>query len=305
MKKITLLIVLFIAGFAVQAQSSFTGTSTGDPIYNTPISERTVVVITHSNTQTINPGDEIACANATNFVNNSVFRDFDLTNDFGITTDFEVTSVDIPFGPVSTPTGFPVTVNIYSMTTPFPGTWPGSATLEGTTVYNATNADAQSLVNVPVSAIIPAGSHAIYELVLVDDGTGTNLMRFGCNLDGQTGPFYIMADGCGAPVPADLEVAFGLPNSIVMNMIGDDGLGISNNLLSQISIFPNPAKDVLNIKVPSTVEVQNATLYDILGKNTGVRLVNGAMNTAELSRGIYILDLKTSAGTLTEKIIKN
>jgi hypothetical protein len=29
------------------------------------------------------------------------------------------------------------------------------------------------------------------------------------------------------------------------------------------------------------------------------------MNTADLSRGMYILNLKTSVGTLTEKVIKN
>ncbi|MFT7628835.1 MAG: hypothetical protein ACI9OS_002501, partial [Ulvibacter sp.] len=82
-------------------------------------------------------------------------------------------------------------------------------------------------------------------------------------------------------------------------------LSVNDNALAQVAIFPNPANDVLNIKVPSTIEVQNAVLFDILGKNTGVRLINGVMNTADLSRGMYILNLKTSVGTLTEKVIKN
>ena len=82
-------------------------------------------------------------------------------------------------------------------------------------------------------------------------------------------------------------------------------LSINENALAQVSIFPNPTSAVLNIKVPSTIEVQNAVLFDLLGKNTGVKLINGVMNTSDLARGVYILNLKTSAGTLTEKVIKN
>ncbi len=82
-------------------------------------------------------------------------------------------------------------------------------------------------------------------------------------------------------------------------------LGVGSNLLSQVSVYPNPTSDVLNIKVPASVEVTGAVLYDVLGKNTGVSIVNGTMNTGSLAKGVYILSLKTTAGTLTQKIVKN
>ncbi len=81
-------------------------------------------------------------------------------------------------------------------------------------------------------------------------------------------------------------------------------LGVSDNLLSQVSIYPNPATDVLNVNIPSTVTVTRASLVNILGKDTGMRLVNGEMNISSLAQGVYILTLYTSAGNLTQKVIK-
>ena len=90
------------------------------------------------------------------------------------------------------------------------------------------------------------------------------------------------------------QVEFGLCNI----------LGVDSNLLSQVSVFPNPAKDVLNVAIPSNIDVRSSQLFDILGKDTGVRLVDGQMNTSNLARGVYMLNIRTSAGTLTQKIIK-
>ncbi len=181
------------------------------------------VIITHSNTQTIEAGAEIACASGTSFRNNSIYRDFDLAGDFGIAGDFNVTTAEIAIGVgVITPGGFPLTVNVYSIAT---GTFPGGAlTLQGTTGTTVFESDAETILSLPVAATIPAGESLIYEVVIVDDGTDTNYMRFGANNDGQTGPSYIMAVDCGAATPTDLAT-LGLNNSFVMNIIGDEAGG--------------------------------------------------------------------------------
>jgi hypothetical protein len=80
-------------------------------------------------------------------------------------------------------------------------------------------------------------------------------------------------------------------------------LGVNDSVLSGVSIFPNPTSEVLNIKVPSTIEVTSITLYDVLGKATNVSLSNDQINVSGLARGIYILNVNTTAGTLTEKVI--
>ncbi len=81
-------------------------------------------------------------------------------------------------------------------------------------------------------------------------------------------------------------------------------LGANDNLLSQVAVYPNPTTDILNVKVPSTITINGATLVNVLGANTGLRLVNGSINTSSLASGVYILTVNTSAGTLTQKVVK-
>jgi hypothetical protein len=100
------------------------------------------------------------------------------------------------------------------------------------------------------------------------------------------------------------EILPGALTQVAWSSTGNDiVLGTENSELSQVAIFPNPASEVLNIKVPSTIEVTSVTLYDVLGKATNVSLSNGQINVSGLARGIYILNVNTTAGTLTEKVI--
>ncbi|AFL81776.1 hypothetical protein Aeqsu_2316 [Aequorivita sublithincola DSM 14238] len=85
---------------------------------------------------------------------------------------------------------------------------------------------------------------------------------------------------------------------------GEPLLGVGENIENLVVVFPNPTTDILNVKVPASVNVNNANLINILGANTGLRLVNGSIDTSSLSSGFYILTLNTSAGTLTQKILK-
>ena len=305
MKKITLLAVLFVAGITLQAQTSLTGNGNGTitdlgPAGSATGNVESMVIITQSNTQTIESGAEIACASPTSFRDNWLYRDFDLANDHGITGAFEVTSVEFAIGPITTPAGFNITVTLYSTTDPFP---PLSGTMQGQAIHLATNGDAESMISLPLAATIPAGERMIMEVSIIDDLTDTNFMRFGCNNDGETGPSYIDAPACGTTGITPFS-ALGLTQGVVWNVIGDEVLGVGDNALSKISVYPNPASDVLNVNVPANLEVKGAILYDVLGKNTGIQLVNGTMNTSSLARGIYMLNVNTNAGTFTKKVIK-
>lgn len=307
MKKITLLFVAVATSFIGVSQTSFVNPDAviigGSGILGTPeVSQRGgQIMITHNNSQDITPGDEIACASATSFRNNSIYRDFDLAGDFGITEDFNVENAEIAIGPVSTPAGFPLTVNLYTVTGTFPT---GTLNLLATEVITIENSNAETLINIPINATVPVGENLIYEVMLVDDGSDTNFMRFGANLFGQTGPTYIMAVDCGAGVPTPLT-DLGLQNAIVMNILGTEGtVSIQDNLSQNVTVYPNPASDVLNISLVNGVEITNATVYDILGKDTGVVFINGQFNIAQLSKGIYMLSIETNQGTLTQKIVK-
>ncbi|MDP2686608.1 MAG: T9SS type A sorting domain-containing protein [Aequorivita sp.] len=83
-----------------------------------------------------------------------------------------------------------------------------------------------------------------------------------------------------------------------------DILGLGQNVADLVSIYPNPTSGILNLKMPASIEVKSAVIFDILGKKSNVVYSNGTMNISSLSQGIYLLKVETTVGTLTQKIVK-
>jgi len=79
---------------------------------------------------------------------------------------------------------------------------------------------------------------------------------------------------------------------------------VGDNLADLVNIYPNPATTHINVDFPANIEILDIALYDILGKNTGAVLINGVIDVSNFSRGVYILNVKTDQGTLSQKVIK-
>ncbi len=237
MKKITFL-TLFIAliSFTFCFGQGFTTSGlTGLTIQNNPAGSATIssqteanqfrapVIITHSASQAITPATGVVCSAGGEIRQNSLFRAFNL-NSFGISNDFQVTNAEFGVETMNAP--FNVTVNIYSTTSVFPAGFPASLILEGSAIVTLGPANSGTVVSVPVSAIIPAGTTLVFE-VAIPDGTGTGISFFpGANSAGQTGPSYIASAPCGITVPTNYA-AIGFPNShLVMNIVGEELAGI-------------------------------------------------------------------------------
>ena len=75
---------------------------------------------------------------------------------------------------------------------------------------------------------------------------------------------------------------------------------------SGFSLYPNPAKDVLNIKTNENITIKSAQVYDITGKLIiNSSLSNPNINVEKLSSGTYILVLKDASGKdYSQKFIK-
>ncbi|MAO07536.1 MAG: hypothetical protein CL596_02355 [Alteromonas sp.] len=87
-------------------------------------------------------------------------------------------------------------------------------------------------------------------------------------------------------------------------LIDEPVLGTEDQLAEAISIYPNPAVDVLNVRMPSNIQINNAAMYDVLGKKINVTVNNGQINISDLSSGVYVLELNTNEGSLSQKVIK-
>ena len=82
--------------------------------------------------------------------------------------------------------------------------------------------------------------------------------------------------------------AFKTGDAIVQNI---------NDITSNISIFPNPVKDVLMINgIFNFVDI-----YDVSGKLI-LSSEQNKINVSELAKGLYMLEINTSSGIKTHKI---
>lgn len=81
-------------------------------------------------------------------------------------------------------------------------------------------------------------------------------------------------------------------------------LSIEDNLAQLVKVYPNPMTSLINIELPTTIDVFEAVIYDVLGRETDTKYHNGKIDVASLSSGVYLLQVETSEGTITRKLVK-
>lgn len=104
-------------------------------------------------------------------------------------------------------------------------------------------------------------------------------------------------------------------NSVDRYMFMVDDFSVETTALStndffskNFAVYPNPANEIINLQSNSGLIIESATLTDINGRTVAVMQANGASNTsmniADLSAGVYILNVSSNEGTGTAKIVK-
>ncbi|MBK6328303.1 MAG: carboxypeptidase regulatory-like domain-containing protein [Chloroflexi bacterium] len=177
------------------------------------------MTITHSASQTIMDVNSIACNDGLSHSDNSYLRAFTLA-DFGIYADFTVSSVDIGIESASGAGGVqPVTVNLYTLNGPL--VW-ANMTLIGT-VNTAVSDQNLTIINVPVTGVVPSGGTLVVEVFTPDGSIAGNLLFVGSNNLGETAPTYLVAADCSITEPTD-TTTIGFPDmQMVMNVTGEVG----------------------------------------------------------------------------------
>lgn len=93
------------------------------------------------------------------------------------------------------------------------------------------------------------------------------------------------------------------------NIVFDSNLGTNEVLASQFSVYPNPASNVINISNADNILVNGVEILDMNGRTVkSVKLDNvteAQINVAELSAGMYLMNITSDNGTTTKKIVKN
>lgn len=91
-----------------------------------------------------------------------------------------------------------------------------------------------------------------------------------------------------------------------INVVEGATLNVGSFANAVFSIYPNPAKNILNIKSSESVTMKEAQVFDLNGKLIlSSTVVNDAINVESLATGSYILKLKdTDAKEYTQKFLK-
>jgi hypothetical protein len=82
-------------------------------------------------------------------------------------------------------------------------------------------------------------------------------------------------------------------------------LGLDEEAKVEISVFPNPANEVINISLNKEVSA-TLTLLDVSGKVVKTQVLNGistSINTASLNSGVYFVTINDGTSVSTQKVV--
>lgn len=170
-----------------------------------------------------------------------------------------------------------------------------------------------------------AGNIEAYESELVRinsvtfaDGNGTNTFTAtpvtNYNLsDGNTMIFrtaFTEADYIGQVIPSGLTnivalvAEFNGTAQLYGRSLAELTLSTKDfNNISGLKMYPNPAKNVLNIASDSFAS-KNIEIYTMLGKKVlASEVVNGSVNISALAKGIYVVKIKEEDKTATRELV--
>ncbi|MGV8993013.1 MAG: T9SS type A sorting domain-containing protein [Flavobacterium sp.] len=280
MKKITLGLFLLCASIAVQAQDFSQTTS-----------------------QEVVEASSVACGDPNGTSASNYYRAYNLPT-LGVTSDYGVSSVT--FGIENNTAEVELTINLYATTANFPTGFtlvPGpNYNLVGTTTVTVDDTDILSLVTVPfTNAVVPVGSKLVIEIS--HDDTAAKIYM-GANGLGQTATGYLSSEACGITAPTPFA-GVGFPNAHLIINVSGTALSVKNNTLDQVSVYPNPTSGMVQVTLPSSVEILSVSVSDLSGKRMNANVSGTTVDMSNFASGVYMINVNTTEGNLVRKVMKN
>lgn len=91
-------------------------------------------------------------------------------------------------------------------------------------------------------------------------------------------------------------------------MFRDPSLGVNSNSITNVGLYPNPAKDMVTV-VSANGLISNVTIVDISGRIINNITINSQqsyqINIASLDSAVYFVNVTTENGMVTKRLIKN
>ncbi|MDT8413606.1 MAG: T9SS type A sorting domain-containing protein [Vicingaceae bacterium] len=265
----------------------------------------TIVEEVESNIVTINQESESVVATCTNVLNAPVAggNNFD-GNMFDITAN-----TDVIIETFAVTVGTNATIEIYARAGSFVGNNTNSAgwTLVGT--GNVVGAGVGNPVEVPVDIAYAMSSGSTHAFYVTANAAGTTFSYTNGTAVGNTwasNADLVLKEGNGGEYPFNVTFS---PRNFNGNVIYCLPTGINETLnSSNVSVYPNPAKDVLNISIPVNEKLTNIVIYDVLGKIIleDKLVANGTISEIDITNlksGMYIVRLQADGVDYSTKLL--
>ena len=103
---------------------------------------------------------------------------------------------------------------------------------------------------------------------------------------------------------ANVVISFNSNGRVVEKTISVSSSSLATGEIKklQLSIYPNPTADILNIKTQD--KLVEVSIFDISGRQINVKINNGQVDVNALQKGNYILKVVTEKAVYQEKFIK-
>lgn len=189
-----------------------------------------------------------------------------------------------------------------------PATNPSTATAKVTLYFEQSEFDAYNAINsvkLPTSPTDEAGKLNI----LIDKFAGTSSDNSGTTASYSNGFVTLTPDAENVKWNPTYNYW-----EVTIDTVGFSGffvrtsssfMATANVKQDEVSIYPNPVKDVLNIDLKTNQG--NVKIFDLSGKVIKTATVNksGSVDVSKLSKGMYMVEITTNGNTkVTKKIIK-
>lgn len=81
-------------------------------------------------------------------------------------------------------------------------------------------------------------------------------------------------------------------------------LSTGSTELSNLQVYPNPATDVIYLSGANVKQVNSVRATNMNGQFVNLNYKNGQVDVSQLAAGTYIIQIETSEGSISRKIIK-
>ncbi len=156
-------------------------------------------------------------------------------------------------------------------------------------------------LNVTVGTAPTAAAQTIVVQSFTGIASGTYVQRTATWTAPTAGIYYFALHNNTGVVPADATL---LVDTVAMTSV----LSTNDFLASQLSVYPNPATNVINVSNADNILVNGVEIVDLNGRTVKTAKFDGVteaqINISDLSAGMYMMTVSSDQGTLTKKIIK-